>query len=73
MLAAPGLLGVADFLAALFTDRPEYPDDGTSWAPRLSTAGEILFSAPFLLISAASVFAIRVVWSPKPTTATAAP
>ncbi|WFR73489.1 hypothetical protein P9209_07490 [Prescottella defluvii] len=73
VLAAPGLLGVADFLAALFTGRPDYPDDGTSWAHRLSPAGEILFAAPFLLISAASVFAIRVVWSPSPAPATAAP
>ncbi|WP_430334250.1 hypothetical protein [Rhodococcus sp. ACT016] len=70
VLAAPGLLGAADFVIALLAGRPEYPDDGTSWAPRLATAGEILFGAPFLLISAASVFALRVVWSARPTTVT---
>ncbi|GAB2636038.1 hypothetical protein GCM10027068_14470 [Prescottella soli] len=70
-LAAPGLLGVADVVIAMLTGRPEYPDDGTSWAHRLSTAGEILFGAPFVLISAASVFAIRVVWSPTPMRVTA--
>jgi len=68
VLAAPGLLVVADFVIAMIAGLPDYPDDGTSWAPRLSTGGAILFAAPFVLISAASVFAIRMVWSARPTT-----
>ena len=65
VLAAPGLLGAADFAVAEITDRPEWPDDGTSWAPRLSAAGEIVFGAPLVLISLAGTYALWKVWTQR--------
>lgn len=69
VLAAPGIVGVVESVIYLFVDRPEYPDDGTSWVPKLSTAGAIICGTPFVLISIATGFALRALWWPRATDA----
>ncbi len=61
------LVGLVD---SVITDRSDWPDDGTSWAPKLSTAGTIVATTPFVLLSVAAMYGIWLVWSRRPVPAT---